>query len=99
MASTTTTVLETSKESTPSPTPNTFIPVHATIDDLLRSYVAEPVNTPLVGYPVQGVSDFEEYTAKDLDRFADAAVARYMTVGIEPAVSSCSSIFHALVGV
>ena len=99
MASTITTVLETSKESASNPTRNSFIPVHATIDDLLRSYVAEPVNTPLVGYPVHGVSDFEEYTARDLDRFADAAVARYMNAGIEPAVSNCLSIFHARVGV
>lgn len=63
-----------------------FIPIHTTIDSLLRSYAAENVKTPLVAYPVKGVSDFEEYTANDLDRFADAAVTRYIDVGIEPAV-------------
>jgi hypothetical protein len=77
---------------------STFIPIHTTIDDLLRSYAAENVETPLVAYPVKGVSDFEEYTANDLDRFADAAVARYIGVGIEPAVRvhSIPNINHCM---
>ncbi|RFU33965.1 hypothetical protein B7463_g2378, partial [Scytalidium lignicola] len=85
MESTTTTLVESSTFLTSSSTLNPFMPVHSTIDDLLRSYVAEPIRIPLVAYPAKGVSDFEEFTAGDLDRFADAAVARYMSVGIQHA--------------
>lgn len=73
-----------------------FIPTHSTIDDLLRSYAAEGVQTPLVAYPVTGICDFEEYTAQDLDRFADAAVARYISVGIKPAVRTYAVTYAAL---
>ncbi|KAH8804499.1 hypothetical protein F5884DRAFT_796175 [Xylogone sp. PMI_703] len=82
MASTTVTMVE---PHTNKSTRNALIPIHSTIDDLLKSYAAEAVKNPLVAYPDKGVSDFEEFTAGDLDTFADAAVARYMSVGIHPA--------------
>jgi hypothetical protein len=99
MSSTTTTLVKWNKLPTDSQTPNSSIPVHATIDDLLRSYAAELVDTPLVAYPVKGVSDFEEYTAEDLDKFADAAAARYMSVGINPAVSTRAMLHFLYYGV
>ncbi|ETN40068.1 uncharacterized protein HMPREF1541_04343 [Cyphellophora europaea CBS 101466] len=57
---------------------------YRTIDGLLKAHAAEPSNAPLLAYPVKGVSDFEEYTGKDLDRFTDAAVAKYISHGIAP---------------
>lgn len=57
-----------------------------TIDGLLRSHAAEPDQTPLVCYPYQGVSDFEEHTAKDIERYTNLAVQFYLRYGLEPAV-------------
>ncbi|KAK5132675.1 hypothetical protein LTR08_008719 [Meristemomyces frigidus] len=59
-----------------------------TIDGLLKSHAAEPTQTPLICYPAKGVSDYEEHTAKALDKFTDAAVARYLELGLEPAEAS-----------
>ena len=56
-----------------------------TIDGLLKSHAAESSDSVLIGYPAKGVSDFEEHTAKDLDRFTDAAVAKYISHGLPPA--------------
>ena len=68
------------------PPPEKFI----TIDGLLRSHAAEADQKPLVCYPHSGVSDFEEHTAKDLDRYVDLAVQFYIRNGLKPAVSSWS---------
>lgn len=59
-----------------------------TVDGILRSHAADPSNPVLFAYPVHGVADFEEYTAKDLDRFVDAAAAKYISFGVLPAVRS-----------
>lgn len=58
-----------------------------TIDGLLRSHAADTDDKGLICYPAKGVADFEEHTAKDLNRFTNAAVARYVELGLEPAVS------------
>ena len=58
-----------------------------TIDGLLRSHASEHDQPPLVCYPAKGVADFEEWSARDLNKFTDAAVARYRASGLEPAVS------------
>lgn len=63
------------------PSPQTYL----TIDGLLRSHAAEPSDPIFIGYPAKGVIDFEEYTAKDLDRFTDAAVAKCISYGLPPA--------------
>lgn len=68
----------------PTPLENPF----RTIDELLKSHASEPRDISVVGYPAFGVADFEEHTAKDLDKFADAAVARFVKLGIKPAVST-----------
>lgn len=57
-----------------------------TIDDLIRSHAAEPEDFTLIGAPATGLTDFEEHSARDVDRFADAAVARLLELGLEPAV-------------
>ncbi|CAK4023577.1 Male sterility, NAD-binding [Lecanosticta acicola] len=56
-----------------------------TIDGLLKSHAAEPEQTPLICYPKNGASDYEEHTGADLDRFTDAAVQYYIRNGLEPA--------------
>jgi hypothetical protein len=66
------------------PSPDTYL----TIDGLLKSHASDPSNPILIGYPATGVSDFEEYTARDLDRFADIAVRSYGDLGLPPAVSN-----------
>ena len=58
-----------------------------TIDGLLKSHASESAEPPLICYPARGVSDYEEHTAKALDKFTDAAVARYLELGLEAAVS------------
>jgi hypothetical protein len=40
----------------------------------------------LIGAPVTGLTDFEEHSARDVDKFADAAAARLQELGLEPAV-------------
>ncbi|CAD0082904.1 unnamed protein product [Aureobasidium vineae] len=57
-----------------------------TIDDLIRSHAAEPEDFTLIGAPLKGLTDFEEYSARDVDRFADAAAARLQEMGLKPAV-------------
>ena len=57
-----------------------------TIDRLLKSHAAEPIQKPLIFYPSTGVSDFEEYTGTALDCLTDLAVQFYIRNGLEPAV-------------
>lgn len=58
-----------------------------TIDRLLKSHAAQSQQEPLICYPANGVSDFEEHTAADIDKYTDLAVQFYVKHGIEPAVS------------
>ena len=67
-----------------------------TIDGLLKSHASESAEPPLICYPATGASDYEEHTAKALDKLTDAAVARYIELGLEPAVSGlhkCVNLF------
>lgn len=57
-----------------------------TIDDMIRSHAAEPEDFTLIGVPVAGLTDFEEHSARDVDRFANAAAARLQELGLKPAV-------------
>ena len=57
-----------------------------TIDDLIRSHATEPEDFTLIGTPVSGLTDFEEHSARHVDRFADAAAARLQEMGLKPAV-------------
>jgi hypothetical protein len=82
MMATTTVVEQKSTLKAEAHSPSTYL----TIDGLLKSHASDPSDPILIGYPATGVSDFEEFTATDLDRFADAAVARYTDLGLPPAV-------------
>ena len=57
-----------------------------TIDGLLKSHASEAEQRPLICYPKDGVDDFEEYTAADIDSYANAAAAFYIESGLLPAV-------------
>jgi len=61
--------------------------VYLTIDGLIRSHAAEDADIPMIGYPAQGVSDYEIHTAKVVDRYVDAACWWYQKQGLQPAVS------------
>ncbi|KAH0388306.1 acetyl-CoA synthetase-like protein, partial [Aureobasidium melanogenum] len=56
-----------------------------TIDDLIRSHAAEPEDFTLIGAPVNDLTNFEEHSAREVDRFADAAAARLQEIGLKPA--------------
>lgn len=58
-----------------------------TIDGLLRSHAGEPEQKPLICYPVQSASDFEQHTAASIDQYTDIAVKFYRDHGLKPAVS------------
>ena len=63
-----------------------------TIDGMLKSHAAQSEQKPLICYPENGVSDFEEHTAADIDEYTNAAVEFYIRNGLEPAVRFfCSS--------
>ncbi|KAL1649596.1 hypothetical protein SLS58_001653 [Diplodia intermedia] len=73
--------------------PPTATPVSApsTIDELIRAQAARADDPVLVAYPATDVDDFEQYTAKRLDRYADAAAAKYKSLGLEPADPTSAS--------
>ena len=58
-----------------------------TIDGLLKSHATKTYQKPLIYYPKEGVSDFEEHTAAAIDKYTDVAVDFYIRNGLEPAVS------------
>ncbi|OJD31463.1 male sterility protein [Diplodia corticola] len=70
---------------TVTPPTATAVPAPSTIDELIRAQASRPDDPVLVAYPNTDVDDFEEYTAKRLDRYADAAAAKYRSLGLEPA--------------
>ena len=59
-----------------------------TISDLIRAHAAEPEDFPLVGAPISGLIDFEEHSARDIDRYADAAAHHFLDCGLPPADAS-----------
>jgi len=65
---------------------------YLTIDGLIRSHAAEDAEIPMIGYPAQGISDYEIHTAKAVDRYVDAACWWYQKQGLQPAVSAYECI-------
>lgn len=63
-----------------------------TLDEMIKRRAVELGNTILMGAPETGVDDFKEHSAVDIDRYADAAVARLQSLGLEPVVSSAHEI-------
>ncbi|KAJ0299763.1 hypothetical protein COL516b_008880 [Colletotrichum fioriniae] len=60
-----------------------------TIDELIKKRVLELGDAPLLGYPNEGLLDFEEHSARAVDRYVDAAVQRLQQLGL-PSVDSNS---------
>ena len=65
------------------------------VDDLLRAMALEPCQFPLIAYPKseRGLTDFEHFTALDLDRLTDLGVKSLMSRGLR-AVTVCIQQFY-----
>lgn len=63
------------------------------ITDFIRYQARSIPDTPLLAYPSSehGASDFVDYTAKELDSFADAAAKELTRQGLRPSVRARSS--------
>lgn len=59
-----------------------------TVTDLLLRRVEEAPDVDVLAYPAsaRGRDDYVDYTAKDLDRFADEAARKYAQAGLLPEV-------------
>jgi hypothetical protein len=58
-----------------------------TLDDLIRSRASEMGDSPLIGYPNHSLLDFEEHSARSVDRYVDAAADKLQQLGLPPVVS------------
>lgn len=56
------------------------------VDDLIRAVALDEKQAPLLYFAKseRGVTDFEGFTGKDLDRFVDHAAKFYMSRGLKP---------------
>lgn len=59
-----------------------------TIDELIRRRAAELKDAPLIGYPNEGVTDYEDHSAVAVDKYADAAAEALQRRGLKKVVSS-----------
>ena len=59
-----------------------------TIDELIRRRAAELKDAPLIGYPNEGVTDYEDHSAVAVDKYADAAAAALQQKGLKKVVST-----------
>ncbi|KAH7402810.1 hypothetical protein BKA66DRAFT_604348 [Pyrenochaeta sp. MPI-SDFR-AT-0127] len=55
-----------------------------TIDELIKRRASELRDSPLLGYPREGLIDYEEHSASALDRYVDAAAAALQRRGLRP---------------
>ncbi|KAL2876832.1 hypothetical protein SGCOL_007855 [Colletotrichum sp. CLE4] len=53
-----------------------------TLDELIKRRALELGNAPLLGYPNEGLLDFEEHSARAVDRYVDAAVQKLQQLGL-----------------
>jgi hypothetical protein len=89
-SNTTTTTLDQGVTATPTvQAPNEI----KSINDLILSKAANVPDTPLIAYPdsPNGLDNWIEYTAKDLDLYADEAAKELSHLGLKPKVSSPES--------
>lgn len=65
-----------------------------TFDDLIRRRSEERIQTPLLAYPKskQGLTDYELFSGKDINRLIDGAVKRLIEEGFAPVVSSICTV-------
>ncbi|KAI0471149.1 hypothetical protein F4859DRAFT_505065 [Xylaria cf. heliscus] len=78
-----------------------------TLDELIRSRASEMGDSPLIGYPNHSLLDFEEHSARSVDRYVDAAVDKLQQLGLPPVDPSrekppvvgilCQSGLHVIV--
>lgn len=68
-----------------------------TIDELIKRRAAELNEAPLIGYPRQGIVDFEEHSARAIDRYADAAVVTLQQLGLNAVVCQDFSLVPRIV--
>ncbi|KAF1952583.1 acetyl-CoA synthetase-like protein [Byssothecium circinans] len=59
-----------------------------TIDELIKRRAAELQNATLLGYPKEGLIDYEEHSAIAVDKYVDAAVQTLLQRGLKPADST-----------
>lgn len=57
-----------------------------TLDEMIRRRAAELGGATVYGAPETGYDDFKEHSAIDIDRYADAAVARLQAMGLKSVV-------------
>jgi hypothetical protein len=59
-----------------------------TIDELIKRRASELRDSPIFGYPKEGLIDYEEHSASALDRYVDAAADALQRRGLMPVVST-----------
>lgn len=59
-----------------------------TIDELIKRRASELRDSILLGYPREGLIDYEEHSALALDKYADAAAEALQRRGLQPVVSA-----------
>jgi hypothetical protein len=68
----------------------TLLPTHDaeiyTIDELIKRRASELRDAPLIGYPREGVTDYEEHSAFAVNKYADAAAEALQRRGLKPVV-------------
>ncbi|GAW27381.1 putative nrps-like enzyme [Rosellinia necatrix] len=80
-----------------------------TLDDLVRARASEMGDSPLIGYPNHSLLDFEEHSARSVDRYVDAAVEKLQQLGLPPVDPSlekppvvgilCQSGLHVVISI
>lgn len=53
------------------------------LHQLFQHRAADPVQVPLIAFPKSGVTDYEHFTAIDLDRYSTFAAWHYSTASLE----------------
>ncbi|KAL1592893.1 putative NRPS-like protein biosynthetic cluster [Nothophoma quercina] len=65
----------------------TLLPAHDskiyTIDELIQRRASELCDSPLIGYPKKGVTDYEDHSALALNKYADAAAEALQRRGLK----------------
>jgi len=59
-----------------------------TIDELIRRRASELRDSPLIGYPKSGVTDYEEHSAVAVNQYVDAAAHVLQRRGLKKVVST-----------
>ncbi|KAJ3557841.1 hypothetical protein NPX13_g9845 [Xylaria arbuscula] len=55
-----------------------------TLDELIRRRASEMGEAPLIAYPNHSLLDFEEHSARSVDRYVDAAAEKLQQLGLAP---------------